>query len=564
MANSLTANYSWVKPEVAADDDQWGSHLNADLDGIDSVVKGIEVRGMTPGPPGPQGDPGSAGPAGPAGADGAAGPKGDTGATGPAGPTGPQGPAGSGGLTEAPTDGNAYMRSNSGWTSGGTLKSDLIINGDTNTLTLNGPSNNWAGLLMKSPAGQGNWLGAYVGGKQRWEIDLGNGVAESGSNAGSNFQIARFNDAGTFIDDPLIIRRSDGLVSVNALSAPQAIGDNRIINGDMRIDQRNNGASGTASGYTVDRWAYYGAQTKFSWQRVAMTPVTFGFNQCLLFTCSAAYTPIAADVFELYQPIEADTVGDLMWGTPQAQPLTLSFYAFSNLVGTFSGAVQNYLLTRSYPFTFSLPTAGAWTKCVVTIPGDMGGTWVQSGNAGAMHLMFDLGCGLSKRGPANAWTSASYIGVTGSVSLVGTTGANLGFTGVKLEIGSVATPFNRQSLAKSMADCQRYYEKSYNAGTVPGTATMASGEFFYASGPSSGLASGGMSTRFSVAKRSQPTITIYSGLTGSSGAIFDQNSNVDVAATLLTVGEESFGWYGFASVPSGINFVIQWTADAEL
>jgi hypothetical protein len=343
-----------------------------------------------------------------------------------------------------------------------------------------------------------------------------------------------------------------------------SIGDNRIINGDMRIDQRNNGASGTTGGYTVDRWAYYGAQTKFSWQRVAMTPVTFGFNQCLLFTCSAAYTPIAADVFELYQPIEADTVGDLMWGTPQAQPLTLSFYAFSNLVGTFSGAVQNYLLTRSYPFTFSLPTAGAWTKCVVTIPGDMGGTWVQSGNAGAMHLMFDLGCGLSKRGPANAWTSASYIGVTGSVSLVGTTGANLGFTGVKLEIGSVATPFNRQSLAKSMADCQRYYEKSYNAGTVPGTATMASGEFFYASGPSSGLASGGMSTRFSVAKRSQPTITIYSGLTGSSGAIFDQNSNVDVAATLLTVGEESFGWYGFASVPSGINFVIQWTADAEL
>ena len=36
---------------------------------------------------------------------------------------------------------------------------------------------------------------------------------------------------------------------------PLAMNDNRIINGDMRIDQRNGGASGTALGYTVDRWA---------------------------------------------------------------------------------------------------------------------------------------------------------------------------------------------------------------------------------------------------------------------------------------------------------------------
>ena len=137
-------------------------------------------------------------------------------------------------------------------------------------------------------------------------------------------------------------------------------------------------------------------------------------------------------------------------------------------------------------------------------------------------------------------------------------------TGVKLEIGSVATPFNRQSLAKSMADCQRYYEKSYNVGDKPGTATIASGEFFYASGAASGITSGGMSTRFAVAKRAQPNITIYSGLTGSPGAIFDQNANADVAATVLSVGDKNFSWYGSASIPPGINFVIQWTADAEL
>ena len=465
-----TPHYGLTKPNPGASDDIWGGQLNGDLDIIDSALNDIAVRGMTPGPPGPtgaagatgpKGDPGSAGATGPPGADGAAGPKGDTGAQGPAGPTGPQGPAGSGGLTEAPTDGNAYMRSNSGWTSGGTLKSDLVINGDTNTLTLNGPSNNWAGLLMKSPAGQGNWLGAFIGGKQRWEIDLGNGVAESGSNAGSNFQIARFNDAGTFIDDPLIIRRSDGLVTINALSAPQAIGDNRIINGDMRIDQRNGGTGGTAVGYTVDRWQYASNQTaKGTWTQNPNSPVApGGFPYGLAFTSSSAFTSATTDFFQFSQSIEADMISDFQWGTASAQPVTLSFLAYVSKTGTYSGCLGNYAGTRNYPFTFSIPTANTWTKIVITIPGDTTGAWVLAGNAGGAVLHFDLGSGSNFRAAANAWTSSQAVGATGSASVVATNGAYLLLTGVKLEIGSVATPFNRQSLAKSMADCQRYYQQ---------------------------------------------------------------------------------------------------------
>ena len=77
---------------------------------------------------------------------------------------------------------------------------------------------------------------------------------------------------------------------------------------------------------------------------------------------------------------------------------------------------------------------------------------------GVSCLRFDLGCGATYRGPAGAWAAGNYCGVTGAVSVVGTNGATFYLTGVKLEIGSVATPFNRQSLAKSMADCQRYYQ----------------------------------------------------------------------------------------------------------
>ena len=243
---------------------------------------------------------------------------------------------------------------------------------------------------------------------------------------------------------------------VDVLSAGYPLGANRIINGDMRIDQRNNGASGTAGGYTVDRWQYAASQAaKGTWgQSASGAP---GFPYCLSFASSSAYTAAAAEYFEIVQAIEADAVSDFQWGTANAQPVTLSFWATSNRTGTFSGAIQNYAGTRAYPFSFSLPTVSTWTKIVITIPGDTGGAWVMSGNAGAAYLCFDLGSGSSKRGPANAWASVGYTGVTGAVSIVATNGATFYVTGVKLEIGSVATPFNRKSPQESLADCQRYY-----------------------------------------------------------------------------------------------------------
>ena len=240
------------------------------------------------------------------------------------------------------------------------------------------------------------------------------------------------------------------------------LGDNRIINGDMRIDQRNAAAGGTATGFTVDRWSYTGVQAnKGTWQRAASAPVG-GFPYALIFTSSSAYTPLAADTFFFAQSIEADMISDFQWGTAQAQPVTLSFWGYSSISGTFSGAIGNYAGTRGYPFTFSMPTANTWTKFAVTIPGDTAGAWVTSGNGGAMTVHFDLGSGANYRAAAGAWASANLVGATGAVNVVATNGAQFLVTGVKLEIGSIATPYNRQSLAKSMADCQRYYQTGPN------------------------------------------------------------------------------------------------------
>ena len=246
--------------------------------------------------------------------------------------------------------------------------------------------------------------------------------------------------------------------------ASVVMNDNRIINGDMRTDQRNNGGLATANGYTIDRWAVTSSvASKVTCQRLTAGAnlIPLGFGNCVALVSTSAYTAAAGDQFGFYQPIEADMVSDFAWGTANAQPVTLSFWVNSNnLTGTFSGAIQNQPApaNRSYPFTFNIPAVNTWTKVAVTIPGDTAGAWVMSGNAAGVRLAFDLGSGINFRAPANAWASGVYWGATGAGGIVATNGASLLLTGVKLEIGSVATPFNRKSPQESLADCQRYYQ----------------------------------------------------------------------------------------------------------
>src|SRR4029077_15774093 len=109
---------------------------------------------------------------------------------------------------------------------------------------------------------------------------------------------------------------------VTAAVTTYPVGDNRLLNGDMRIDQRNGGVGGTAGGYTVDRWQYgTNVASKITWQRVA-GPAASGFPYCLMATSSSAYSSAAGDGFAFYQSIEADMVSDFAWGTASAQPVT--------------------------------------------------------------------------------------------------------------------------------------------------------------------------------------------------------------------------------------------------
>ena len=235
---------------------------------------------------------------------------------------------------------------------------------------------------------------------------------------------------------------------------------NRIINGDMRIDQRNAGASVTPAdgAYTLDRWrAGASAASKFSVQQSSVAPTGFSFS--MLCTSLSAYSVGTNDNFEMFQLIEGFNTADLGWGTANAQAVTLSFWVRSSLTGTFGGSIQNSAFDRSYPFSYTISAANTWEQKTVTIAGDTSGTWVGATNGAGIVLCIGLGAGTGRSGTTGAWAGATYYNATGAVSVVGTSGATFYITGVQLEVGSVATPFERRPYGTELALCLRYTYK---------------------------------------------------------------------------------------------------------
>jgi len=258
---------------------------------------------------------------------------------------------------------------------------------------------------------------------------------------------------------------------------------NRIINGDMRIDQRNAGASvtpvtGTTS-FPVDRWqCTISASSKFSAQQNAgaVTPPA-GFTKYLGATSLSAYSVGSGDYFALQQNIEGFNVADLGWGAVGAQSVTLSFWVRSSLTGTFGGGLKNSAANRTYPFTYTISAANTWEQKSITVAGDTAGTWATDNTIG-VAVMLGLGVGATYSGTAGAWASANYVSATGAASVVGTSGATFYITGVQLEAGSVASPFERLDYGRQLQQCQRYLPAWNGLGPISSAWCAASTQAF--------------------------------------------------------------------------------------
>jgi hypothetical protein len=316
----------------------------------------------------------------------------------------------------------------------------------------------------------------------------------------------------------------------------------------MRIDQRNNGASVTPAvdGYTLDRWSVLISQaSKFSVeQTISGVVAPVGFTDYLGCTSLSAYSVLTADYFTVRQAIEGFNIADLGWGTANAKTVTLSFWVRSSLTGTFGGSFQNNTSARSYPYTYTISTANTWEQKSVTIAGDTSGTW-QTGNLTGIFIYFGLGVGSTFSGTAGAWAGSNFLSATGATSVVGTNGATFYITGVQLEAGSVATPFERRDYGRELAMCQRYYCRFQGQAGAPTPICAA----FLASTTS---AQGSIS--FPVTMRANPTqsgsaaadveVTWSAGTSATSALTLDlvspNNALLRITTSGLTTGQGAY------------------------
>lgn len=297
---------------------------------------------------------------------------------------------------------------------------------------------------------------------------------------------------------------------------------NIIINGAMNVDQRNSGAliSNASNGtFSVDRWAYYqtgvqqgGISAGLRQNLDSLTPPS-NFKNYLGISINGNYSPSASEGFYFSQAIEANNISNLNYGTASSLTTTLSFWIRINVAGTFSGTLSNYANTRAYPFTFTVNSANTWEYKTITIPGDTSGTWVTSGTAGGMRLNISLGVGSSLSGTAGSWATfgSGAYGATGAIKLseywTGSFTPKLYITGVQLEIGSSATPFEFKTYAEELIQCQRYYENgSYGNNSYPAA--------YNPNAYNGGAGFAGINIPFKVTKRTTPHTTSNLSISG--------------------------------------------------
>jgi hypothetical protein len=335
---------------------------------------------------------------------------------------------------------------------------------------------------------------------------------------------------------------------------------NRIINGNMQIDQRNAGASVSPSDtYTLDRWqGFASVASKYTVQQNAgsVTPPV-GFTNYLGVTSSSAYSVGASERFAISQKIEGFNSSDLAWGTANAQPVTLSFWVRSSLTGTFGGVFTNSAYNRSYPYTYTISSANTWEYKTVTIAGDTSGTWLATNSVG-LQVWFGLGVGSSLSGTAGSWSGSTFLSATGATSVVGTNGATFYITGVQLEAGGQASGFEFMPIDVNLGRCQRYYQNTFNTGNIPGTSTSPLDAVFV-----SAWNDGNSSIpRFNTIMRASPTVTLRPSSSTTTGQVNSNGTNR--SATASEISTKGVSYIAITSGAANVYVGFTYEASAEL
>ena len=360
--------------------------------------------------------------------------------------------------------------------------------------------------------------------------------------------------------------------TANGLNFPNAgtLGyRNLITNGAMELSQRGS-ASVTATGqYPVDRFV-----TSFSVSSAAISSevqeeAPAGFFRSLRYRMTTAATAGAAEVNNIQHRIEGVNIRHLNWGSANAQNVTLSFWVRSSNAGTYCVSLRNDVsqTRRSYVAEYTIQAADTWERITIPIDGDTGGTWLTNSEIG-VNITWDLGSGSNFNGTADSWlNNQNRINTSNQFNFAGTTNAQFYLTGVQLEVGDVATPFEHRPRNVEIGMCQRYYCQSYNFGTATGSSTYV-GAIHCRNDQNITMTNHFTNTRFPVVMRTVPTVTLYSPEDGVADRVSDWNQGSSHVAnrtvsSVTHIGSQGFGKISL-SASNGPTIIFHYTANGEL
>ena len=293
---------------------------------------------------------------------------------------------------------------------------------------------------------------------------------------------------------------------------------NLIINGAMQISQRGTDINDIASDstYIADRFRTrdYGGAGQYNYDQVTdVVPADFKYATKL--EVDTAASDVGTYGYALEHHIEGYNISQLNLGTSNAKSFTISFWARSSLAGTYSSGVRTTSAEYSYHTEFTL-AANTWKYITYTVP-PLTSSLSSLDTTNGTGLIVDI-VGFAKQtskvvSNLDTWESGNSIWSTNQTDWMGTAGNTFHITGVQLEVGDKATPFEHRSYGEELSLCQRYYEAF--SGLAIFTKGRESDRLRY------------VMNYYKVNKRTTPTVSISGTADGSS---FSTNTDSSVAA----------------------------------
>ena len=368
-------------------------------------------------------------------------------------------------------------------------------------------------------------------------------------------------DGGIAID-------STGHVQLDGVQLPttgQLSNRNIVINGAMTVSQRSTSETGQTSldAYvTVDRFRIQ-LNSSGTFTISQSTEAPDGFANSLKFDCTTA--DASPNYLVVFQDLEGQDLQHIQKGKSTAQKLTASFYVRSSKTGTYQVNLRDLDNTRLVGASYSISSANTWEYKTVTFAADTTGQ-LGNDNGGSLRIEWWLAAGSGYSGGTmpTAWEALANTDRAAALNVdIGTsTSDDFYITGVQLEVGDKATPFEHRSYGDELAKCQRYYQQSYagasatgsNDGAITascvGNVNRAFGNVFWAN-----------------TMRAAPTVTWYSGSTGTSAKWRNHSDSADITAAtpVLAIGISGYGFVLTAGISGTTDTLFaHYDADAEL